>query len=59
MWVYLLMEDAIAKAVLQELEIYVSLHHTTVAQFIATRTIMDLFLAVELRLGPRVSKWWW
>ena len=53
-----------AKTVLQEVETYVSRHHNTVAQFIATRPIMDIAtrpimdmcLVAEQRPGPRVYK---
>ena len=31
----------------------------TVTQFIATRTIMDLFLAADRRLGSQVANRWW
>ena len=47
------------EALLQEVETYTSHLHNTVAQFIATGPIMDLCLAVERRLGSRVSKQWW
>ena len=59
MSVYLPLEDAMAEAVLQEVETYVSRRQNTVAQFIVTRPIMHLCLSVERRPGPRVSKWWW
>ena len=57
--VYPPLEDAMAEAGLQEVETYVSRRQNTVAQFIATRPIMDLCLATEQRPGPRVSKRWW
>ena len=44
---------------LQEVETYVSHHQNTVAQFIATRPIMDLCLVAERRPGSRVTKRWW
>ena len=44
---------------LQEVDTYVSLHQNTVAQYIATRPIMDLCLAAKRRPGPRVAIWWW
>ena len=43
-WVYPPLEEAMVEVVLQEVDIYVSRHHNTVAQFIATRPIMDLCL---------------
>ena len=48
-----------AEAGLQEVETYISCCHNTVAQFIATFTIMDLCMAEERRPGSRVSKRWW
>ena len=58
-WVYPPLEDAMAETGLQEVDTYVSRHQNTVAQFIATSTIMYLCLAAERRLGSRVSKRWW
>ena len=43
----------------QEVETYVFLRQNTVAQFIATRTIIDLCLDMEWRPGSRVTNWWW
>ena len=45
-----------SEAGLQEVETYISCLHNTVAQFIATVTIIDLFMAEERRPGSRVSK---
>ena len=39
----------------QEVETYVSHHQNTVAQYIATRPIMDLCLVANRRLRPRVK----
>ena len=58
-WLYPLMEDAMAEAGLQEVQTYVSYCHNTVVQFIVTRPIMDLCLAVENRPGRRMSKRQW
>ena len=44
-WTYPPLEDAMAELLLQEVEAYVSRLHNTVAQFIATRPIMYLFMA--------------
>ena len=57
-WIYPLLEEAIAEAGLQELETFVSFHQTTLAQFIATNTIMDQCLATDWRPGPRLSNRW-
>ena len=58
-WVYTPMEDAMEEAGLLEVENYVSRHQNTVTQFIATRTILDLCLVEERRMGSRVANWWW
>ena len=50
-WVYNLLEDAMAEAGLQEVATYVSRFQNTLAQFIATRTIMELCLAADKRPG--------
>ena len=47
-----------AEAGLHEIETYVSGRQNTVAQYIATITIMDLCLAVKRRPGPRVEMRW-
>ena len=53
------MEDAMAKVKFQEVETYVSHLQNTVVQFIATMPVMKLCLALERRLGSRVTKRWW
>ena len=45
-----------AEAGLWEVETYVSQRQNTVAQFIATRTIMDLCLVAARMPGSRVAK---
>ena len=50
LWVYPPLEDAMAEAVFQEVQTYVSLHQNKVAQFIATRPIM--YLSLEVDRGP-------
>ena len=57
-WVYPPLEDAIAEVRLQELETYLYFCKSIYTQFIATRPIMDLCLAVEQRTGSTVTKWW-
>ena len=56
-WVYPPLEDAKAEAGLQEVETYISRRQNTVAQYIATRPIMDLCLVAKRRPGPRVAMW--
>ena len=58
-WIYPPLEDVMAEARLQEVEIYVSRLQNTAAQFIATRPIMELCLAAERRPEPRISKQLW
>ena len=58
-WVYPPLAEAMAEAGLQEVETYVSRRQNIVAQFVAARTIMKLFLVVERSSGSRVTKWWW
>ena len=58
-WVYPPLESAMAEAGLQEVETYVSRRQNIVAQFVAARTIMKLFLVVERSSGSRVTNWWW
>ena len=41
------------------METYASHHQNTVAQFIATRPIMDLCMAAERRPESRVANRWW
>ena len=41
------------------METYVSRFHETVAQFITTSPIMDLYLTAERRPGSRVAYRWW
>ena len=47
------------EAGLQKVDTYISCCKNTVAQYIATRPIIDLCLAKKRRLGPIVSIWWW
>ena len=44
---------------MQEVETYIYHRLNKVAQFIAIRTIMDLFMVAEKRPGTRVSKRLW
>ena len=54
-WVYPPLEDAMAEAGLREVETYVSCRQNTVAQYISTGPIIDLYMAVKRRPGPRVA----
>ena len=57
-WVYHPLTEAMAEAGLQEVDTYVYFSQNTFTQLIATRPIMDLCLAVEMRLGSWVAKRW-
>ena len=48
-----------AEAGFKEVETYVSRRQNTVAQFIATRPIIELCLEMEWRSGSRVTNQWW
>ena len=48
-----------AEEVIQDTGTYVASCQNTVTQYIATRPIMDLCLAVGWRPGAQVSKRWW
>ena len=58
-WVYPHLEDAMVEAGSHEAETYFYRRQNNVAQYIATRPIMDLCLAAKRRLGPRVAMRWW
>ena len=58
-WFYFLLEDAMAEAGMKEVETYVSCRQSTMAQYIATRPIMDLCMVAKRRPGPRVTMRWW
>ena len=54
-WVYPPLDSAIAEATLQDLKTYVYRRQNRVAQFIATRPIMELWLAEEHIPGSRMT----
>ena len=41
------------------MDTYVSCRQNTVAQYIATRLIVDLCMASKRSIGLRVEMWWW
>ena len=47
------------EAVFQEVETYIYRCQNTVTQFIATRPIIELCLAVERRQDSRAANQWW
>ena len=48
-----------AEAGFHKVNTYVCRCQNTVAQYIATRPIMDLFMEAKRRPGPRVKLQWW
>ena len=53
------LEEAMREEGMEEVEEYVLRRHNTVAQYIATRPIMDLCEEAVRRPGARVYKRWW
>ena len=53
------MEEAIWAVGLEVMETFISRCQNKVAQYIAMRLIIDLFLEAKQRPGSRVSKRWW
>ena len=53
-WVYPTIGAALGMVGLEEIGVYIARRQNTVAQYIATRPIMDLCLAVELKPGMRL-----
>ena len=58
-WIHPPREDAMAEAVMKEVETYIYCHQNTVEEFIDARPIMDLCMAAERIPGPQVSKRRW
>ena len=53
------LDEVMTEVVLQEVETYIARRQNTVAQYIATRPIMDLCLTEVRRPGARVLKRLW
>ena len=47
------------EVVLEEVDIYVLLLHNTVSQYIATQTMLELYLVAERRPGVLLIWRWW
>ena len=56
-WEYLLLEEAMVESIIEEIRAYVMRRQNTVAQYIATRLILDLCERSVWRPGVWVS-WW-
>ena len=48
-----------AEAGFELMETYIRRRQITVAQYIATRSLLDLCEAAERKQGARVGMWWW
>ena len=57
-WVYTPIGEALEMLGLDEIRVYISRLQNTVTQYIATRPIIDLFLAAERNPGLRLSRRW-
>ena len=58
-WVYLPIGAALEMVGLEEIGLYITHLHNTVAQYIATFPIMEFCLAAERKPGMRISRRWW
>ena len=58
-WVYPPIGAALAMVGLGEIGVYIVRRQNTVAQYIATRPIMDLCLTAERKPVMRLSRRWW
>ena len=58
-WIYPQMGVEMTEVVLEEVDMYVLCLQNTIAQYIVTRTILELCLVVERLLGARVNLRWW
>ena len=50
---------ALATVGLDDIGVYIARRHKKVAQYIATRPIMDLYLAADRNTGLQLSMLWW
>ena len=58
-WVYPCIGAALSMMGLDDIGVYIARHQNTVAQYIATRPIMDLYLVENRNPGMRLSRRWW
>ena len=59
MWFYPPLDAEITAVGLEEVDTYVLHLYNTIAQYIATRPILEICLAAERRLGVCVNRRWW
>ena len=53
------MEAARSEAGFETMEKYIRQRHNTVAQYIATRSLLDLCEETDNNTGEQVGMWWW
>ena len=58
-WVYTPIGEVLAMVGLEDIGVYISRLHNTVAQYIKTRTIIKLCLVAEWNPGLRIYRRWW
>ena len=58
-WVYPPIGEALAMVGLEDIRVYISRRQKKVAQYIATRPIMELYLATDRNTGLQLSMLWW
>ena len=58
-WVYPPIGAALTMVGLDDIGVYISLHHIIATQYIATYPIMDFCLAAERKPVLRLSRKWW
>ena len=54
-----MLEAAISEAGFDTMDMYIQRRHKTVAQYIATRSLLDLCEETEKNKGERVGMRWW
>ena len=58
-WVYPPLDAEITAVGLEEVDTYVLHLYNTIAQYIATRPILEICLAAERQPGVQVTRKWW
>ena len=58
-WVFTPIGEALVTVGLEDIGVYITLFHNTVAQYIVPCPIMDLYLAEERKPVLRLSRQWW
>ena len=58
-WIYLPLDAAVELVCLEKVETYVLHRYNNIAQYIANRPILELYMLAEIRKGEQVSMRWW